>query len=145
MVVASVMVLIMAIMGQTLLELYGNATPVLHVNKLFNRQNDISLNGFRSDPTPEDLAAFWGRLGITRLEPEGRSVVLHEEQEEVRAAVHDQETHGEAVAWDKLSPKQRRMWKTRLQGRRPLGRAHGRGRIPGHHVWPAGRGRQPRS
>ncbi|KOS19310.1 hypothetical protein ESCO_000166 [Escovopsis weberi] len=121
----SVMVLIMAILGQGILEMYGWSKPVVHVHKFLP-----GMYGSLRDPAHPPAYFASQEYLISRLagtaRPEGETLVIWESEQPVTAAdgsvggdikldVHIEEVHGPAKAWEELSEKQKQAWREKLR------------------------------
>jgi hypothetical protein len=121
--VLTVIVLIMAIVGQVFLEMYGHSRPVLHAHKFLP-----SWHGTLRSPAGLSNEFLAGLVGDVKAQP-GDRIVLREEAVtpadgeksasapagQIQADVHDEEVHGPAKVWEELPPKQREAWKRRLK------------------------------
>jgi len=110
----TIIVLLMAFLGQIYLESYGFTRPVLHAHKFMP-----AWTGAR--PLPQDpVASGW----LFDLKAEhGDGIVVREEVVASGAgprqiqidAVHDEEVHGPARTWDDLQPKEKKAWREKLK------------------------------
>ncbi|KAK5989943.1 hypothetical protein PT974_08206 [Cladobotryum mycophilum] len=122
----SIMVLILAIVGQGILEIYGKSKPVIHAHRFLP-----GLYGSLRDPvhTPEYFSSqeyLVSKLAGT-AKPEGETLVMWESEHpataidggavgDIKLDVHDEDVHGQAKSWEELSEKQKRAWQEKLRG-----------------------------
>ncbi|KAH6897180.1 hypothetical protein B0T10DRAFT_178569 [Thelonectria olida] len=128
----SVMVLLMAIIGQSVCEYYGIRPPLLHVDKVLpSRYGTLrtpenkpsvffadellsSLGGGESIETQagEKIVIYESLPDALTGDgaPEGENVV-----QKIQADVHDSAVHGPGKTWDELGEKQKEAWKARLK------------------------------
>ena len=123
----SLIVLVMAILGQGLMEVYGGSRPILHINKFIPSWHG-SLRSF--DPPPPGLTnnAFLSNLA-GHIKPTGKqSVVMFETDQphdaeaadgqlakKINVDIHDEEVHYDAKTWGDLHPAQQAAWKQKLK------------------------------
>ncbi|EGR48725.1 guanine nucleotide exchange factor-like protein [Trichoderma reesei QM6a] len=122
----SIMVLIMAIIGQGVMEIYGVSKPILNAQKFVP-----SWHGTLRDPT-HPPAAFNKEYLVSRLAGSGvgtaETLVMWEADhpavdvegrgagdKKISLDVHDEEVHGPAKTWEELPAAQKNAWKQRLQ------------------------------
>ncbi|PTB66342.1 guanine nucleotide exchange factor-like protein [Trichoderma citrinoviride] len=122
----SIMVLIMAIIGQGVMEIYGVSKPYLGAQKFVP-----SWHGTLRDPT-HPPAAFSKDYLVSRLAGSGvntaETLVMWEADhpavdvegsrpghKKISLDVHDEEVHGPAKTWEELPTAQKNAWKQRLQ------------------------------
>lgn len=134
--VLGVIVLILAVLGQGILEMYGQATPRLHVHKFlpswhgtlrspehqpnfFAGKGGAEVHGVR---VPDFLSKLVDDVPST-TEGEALVIVDHTpeisgdegvEKKLVKVDVHDGEVHAEAKAWEDLAEEQKDAWRERL-------------------------------
>ncbi|CZR40214.1 uncharacterized protein FPRO_05114 [Fusarium proliferatum ET1] len=124
----AIMALIMALVAQTVLELYGGSRPVLGVQKIFPswhgslRSPDHPPAAFLAD---EFLAKLAGR-DITKTAT-GETLVVYEgdvppatagedgQAPELKLDVHEPSVHGPGKTWEELGEEQKEAWKARLK------------------------------
>ncbi|RFU73405.1 aldehyde dehydrogenase [Trichoderma arundinaceum] len=121
----SIMLLIMAIIGQSIMEIYGVSKPIINAQKYVP-----SWHGTLRDPT-HPPAAFSKEYLISRLAGSGvntaETLVMWEADhpvvdvegstgdKKISLDVHDEEVHGPAKTWEELPAAQKNAWKQRLQ------------------------------
>lgn len=123
----TVLFLVLAIIAQGILELYGSSPPILQVHRFVP-----SWHGSLRDPAhpPAQFLAdeFLSKLSAERV-PRGETLVLWEDEAVATAAdgeaaaaegdlkvnVHDPAVHGPGVTWEKLSGEQKLAWKKKLK------------------------------
>jgi hypothetical protein len=122
----SIMILIMAIVGQGIMEIYGMSKPII------NARNYVpSWYGTLRDPT-HPPAAFSKDYLISRLAGSGvntaETLVMWEADhpvvdiegstggKKISLDVHDEEVHGPAKTWEELPAAQKNAWKQKLLG-----------------------------
>ncbi|QYS98286.1 Guanine nucleotide exchange factor Sec12 [Trichoderma simmonsii] len=117
----AIMVLIMAIIGQGVMEIYGVGKPILNPQRFFN-----PWQGTLRDPT-HPPAAFSKDYLVSRLVGSGidtaETLVMWEadhpavdhDGKKINLDVHDEEVHGPAKTWDELPAAQKDAWKQRMQ------------------------------
>ncbi|KAF4964357.1 hypothetical protein FSARC_7724 [Fusarium sarcochroum] len=125
----AVFVLIMALIAQSILEMYGTTRPVLGVQKLFPswhgtlRTPDHPPAAFLAD---EFLAKLAGRdvvktaTGETLVVYEGEAAPATTGNEgvqgsELKLDVHEPSVHGPGKTWEDLGEEQKKAWKARLK------------------------------
>lgn len=139
----SVMMLIMAIIGQGLVELYGGGEPILHVHKLFPGWHHGTLR------SPDHLPSFFADndfrtklVGAGQTTADGETIVLrHAEQPtaeggeapatDVRVDLHAGESLEDAKEWHDLHEEQREAWKEKLSEAGKWSREMGEGVFKG--------------
>lgn len=122
----SVIVLIMAVLGQALMEVYGNSPPVLHVHKWLPGMHHGTLR------TPDHPPAIFAEhdfvaklIGTGKTTASSETLVLRDveqptaEQGEtpaqaVRVDVHTGEPLKDAKEWHELHEEQKEAWKEKL-------------------------------
>lgn len=125
-IVLSVMVLIMAIAGQGLTELYGNGRPILHMHKFFPGHRHGTLR------TPDNTHTFFEEndflnklVGNGQTTAAGERVVLRNAEQptaeegqapatDVRVDIHQGEEVEDAKEWHELHEEQQDAWKEKL-------------------------------
>ncbi|KAL6866927.1 aldehyde dehydrogenase family domain-containing protein [Trichoderma novae-zelandiae] len=122
----SIMVLIMAIIGQGIMEIYGVSKPILNAQKFVP-----SWHGTLRDPA-HPPAVFSKDYLISRLAGSGvntaETLVMWEADhpavdiegsgtgdKKISLDVHDEEVHGPAKTWEELPAAQQNAWKQKLQ------------------------------
>lgn len=121
----TLIILIMAVIGQGIMEMYGKSKPIINAQKFLP-----SWYGTLRDPT-HPPAAFNKDFLISKLAGSGvntaETLVMWEADHPVVDAedspggkkialdVHDEEVHGPAKTWDELPAAQKNAWKQRLQ------------------------------
>ncbi|KAL7950899.1 guanine nucleotide exchange factor-like protein [Trichoderma barbatum] len=121
----TIMVLIMAIIGQGIMEIYGVSKPVLNASRFIP-----SWHGTLRDPA-HPPAAFSKDYLVSRLAGSGvntaETLVMWEGDhpvvdvegstgdKKINVDVHDEEIHGPAKTWDELPTAQKNAWKQKLQ------------------------------
>ncbi|KAH6606807.1 aldehyde dehydrogenase [Trichoderma cornu-damae] len=121
----SIMILIMAIIGQGVMEMYGASKPILHAQKYLP-----SWHGTLRDPA-HPPAAFSKDYLVSKLAGSGvntaETLVIWEADHpvadieggtgdrKINLDVHDEEVHGPAKTWEELPAAQKNAWKQRLQ------------------------------
>ncbi|KAL7798293.1 guanine nucleotide exchange factor-like protein [Trichoderma ceciliae] len=121
----TIMVLIMAIIGQGVMEIYGVSKPIINAQKYVP-----SWHGTLRDPA-HPPAAFSKDYLISKLAGSGVStaetLVMWEADhpvvdnegstgdKKINLDVHDEEVHGPAKTWEELPVAQKNAWKKRLQ------------------------------
>ncbi|PTB46250.1 uncharacterized protein TrAFT101_004282 [Trichoderma asperellum] len=121
----SIIILIMAVIGQGIMEMYGMSKPIINAQKFLP-----SWHGTLRDPT-HPPAAFNKDFLISRLAGSdintAETLVMWEADHPALDAedspggkklsldVHDEEVHGPAKTWDELPAAQKNAWKQRLQ------------------------------
>lgn len=121
----SIMVLIMAIIGQGVMEIYGVSKPILNAQRFLP-----SWHGTLRDPA-HPPAAFSKDYLISRLAGSGidtaETLVMWEadhpvvdvegatSDKKISLDVHDEDLHGPAKTWEELPAAQKNAWKQRLQ------------------------------
>lgn len=134
--VLAVVVLIMALVGQTFLEAKSlTTTPVLGVKEYLPVSWTVPLRKHPrpvvdpiSSPTTNSKTIKELLAGIKPTEQgdgaqqEQKVIIKHEDATanpdglpDLHVGVHDEEIHGPATAWEDLDPKTRDLWKRRLQ------------------------------
>lgn len=133
----TVFVLIMAIVGQTMMEVYGKGRPVLGVSRFLP-----SWHGTLRDPNHQPAAFleddFLSKLSGGRRYGPGETLVLWQEtatsaattttaadaaeettgwkgDEALKLDVHDAAVHGPGKTWDELAEEQKEAWKEKLK------------------------------
>jgi hypothetical protein len=124
----AIFALIMALVAQTVLELYGGSRPVLGVQKIFPswhgslRSPDHPPAAFLAD---EFLAKLAGR-DIAKTAT-GETLVVYEgdvppatagedgQAPELKLDVHEPSVHGPGKTWEELGEEQKEAWKARLK------------------------------
>ncbi|EMT64164.1 hypothetical protein FOC4_g10010651 [Fusarium odoratissimum] len=124
----AIFALIMALVAQTVLELYGGSRPVLGVQKIFPswhgslRSPDHPPAAFLAD---EFLAKLAGR-DIAKTAA-GETLVVYEgdvppatagedgQAPELKLDVHEPSVHGPGKTWEELGEEQKEAWKARLK------------------------------
>ncbi|KEY64845.1 hypothetical protein S7711_08852 [Stachybotrys chartarum IBT 7711] len=126
-IILTIMVLVMAIIGQSLMEVYGNSRPILGITRLVPSWHG-TLRSF--DPPPAGLLKeeFLRKLSGDNQPADGATLVMWEAEDQVTAAVgdavlpkkinldvHDKHVHGPGKTWDELEHEQREAWKGKLK------------------------------
>ncbi|KAF4469950.1 hypothetical protein FALBO_3152 [Fusarium albosuccineum] len=124
----SIMALILAIIGQSILEVYGVNRPILHAQKFLP-----SWHGTLRDPQHPPAAfladEFLAKLaGRDAAKPEaGETLVVYESDAtpvtegedgtipKLQLDVHEPSVHGPGKTWEELGEKQKEAWKARLK------------------------------
>ncbi|KAL7626712.1 hypothetical protein AAE478_003486 [Parahypoxylon ruwenzoriense] len=115
----TIMILILALVGQTFLEAKDISKPILGVRDYLPVSWTTPLRKVpvANEKTIKDL------LSDANVHPTQPLVVRHDETGEVddeglpplHVGVHDEETHGPATSWENLEPKDQHLWKQRLK------------------------------
>lgn len=140
----TVIVLIMAVLGQGLVELYGNRPPILHVHKLFPGWHHGTL---RSPDHPPPFFAendFLAKLvGTDQSTTSGEKIVLREAdqptaeegeevaRQDVLVDLHTGEALEDAKEWHELHDEQKEAWKEKLSEAGKWSREMGEGVFKG--------------
>lgn len=118
----TIMVVVMAIAGQSIMELYGQSPPILHAHKVFPSWHG-TLRNF--DKPPAVLVGdVLGNKGADENKPvrpkmvagEGQVGLINFDSEtgEISVGLHDEEVHGPGATWEDLGAEQKEAWKERL-------------------------------
>lgn len=135
----SVVVLLVAVIGQSLCEYYGIRPPLLHVHKVLPSRYG-TLRTPENKPAvffaDEILAKLGSSESVVAERQAGEKIVVYESLPEdaaaaagdedaeaskknvvqkIQAGVHDSAVHGPGKAWEELGEKQREAWKVRLK------------------------------
>lgn len=119
-IVITIMVLIMAIIGQAVMEIYGKSPPIVHVHKIFPSWHG-TLRTF--DPQPDVFLKddFLARIAGDKKPAAGESLVMwqaeHPDEAQpnsINVDVHDEEVHGPVKEWKELGDEQKEAWKEKL-------------------------------
>ncbi|KAI0014066.1 hypothetical protein F4779DRAFT_560548 [Xylariaceae sp. FL0662B] len=115
----TVVMLILAIVGQTYLEAKGVTKPFLGVNNYLPSSwtTPIRKVPATGDKTIEDLLAG---VNVHHSQPlvirnDEAGAVGPEGLPDLQVGVHDEEVHGPATAWEELNPRDQHLWKERLK------------------------------
>ncbi|CAJ2506969.1 Uu.00g081550.m01.CDS01 [Anthostomella pinea] len=119
-VLLALLTLLMAIIGQTFVEMNGLSKPILHVHRVFPASWTVPL---RKIPIPGQQKSIGDLLSDARPHHTQQLVIKHGEVTEVgpdglpdlHVGIHDQEVHGPATPWENLGAQDRDLWKQRLQ------------------------------
>ncbi|RDA94330.1 hypothetical protein CP533_3829 [Ophiocordyceps camponoti-saundersi (nom. inval.)] len=116
----SLMVLVMALVGQGVMELYGRSEPLLFGGRFAPSSwhgalapSSSSSSSSSSSPFPPSSSKqvpLNDLLSRTRA----KNMILVGDSAAIRADVHDATVHGPAKAWDELGAEQKRIWRQRL-------------------------------
>ncbi|KAK1249860.1 hypothetical protein MKX08_009863 [Trichoderma sp. CBMAI-0020] len=121
----SIIILIMAVIGQGIMEMYGMSKPIINAQKFlpswhgtlrdpahppafFNKDYLISKLAGSGVNTAETLVMWEADHPVVDAEdnPGGKKIALD---------VHDEEVHGPAKTWEELPAVQKNAWKQKLQ------------------------------
>ncbi|KAL7974481.1 hypothetical protein HDV63DRAFT_363233 [Trichoderma sp. SZMC 28014] len=121
----SIIILIMAVIGQGIMEMYGMSKPIINAQKFLP-----SWHGTLRDPA-HPPAAFNKDFLISKLAGSGvntaETLVMWEADhaavdaedspggKKIALDVHDEEVHGPAKTWEELPEAQKNAWKQRMQ------------------------------
>jgi hypothetical protein len=131
-----VIVIIMGIIGQAILEIYGGSPPILHAHRFLPswhgtlRSADHQPPYFADQKQQQDVSDFIAKLS-PNVEPQaGEKLVLFEAEHLPPAAgddkdadgsarrihvnVHQEDVHGEAREWHELPEEQKQIWREKL-------------------------------
>jgi hypothetical protein len=118
-VTTAIFVLLMAIIGQAVVEGMGHGAPILGINRYLHVSSTLAN---RQGPVVGQKS--FGDL-LTGVTPEAHEqiVIRHEDTGEIgfnglpglQAAIHDEEAHGPAKSWDEMETREQHLWKQRLQ------------------------------
>jgi hypothetical protein len=126
-IVLTIMVLIMAIVGQSLMEVYGKGKPILGVQRFLPSWHG-TLRSF--DPPQAGLLEdeFFRKLAGNSQPDAGATLVMWEAEDQVTATVgdvlgakkinldvHDHSIHGPGQLWEELPEEQKEAWKAKLK------------------------------
>lgn len=104
-IVLTIIVLIMALVGQSMMELYGRSQPIVHAHKF--------LPGWHGTlHTPDQISdAFIAKL-LGADKKVGETIVIqHQEGEDVQVDIHHDQ---HAKEWNELSEEQKNAWREKL-------------------------------
>ncbi|KAI5465464.1 hypothetical protein BGZ63DRAFT_420033 [Mariannaea sp. PMI_226] len=124
----TVIALILALVGQSMLEWLGVRPALLHVNKLLpSRYSTLQT----AENQPIFTAKFLSNLGNldggeSIKTQEGEQIVVYESvpgatdgtgeaTNKIQAGVHDSAVHGPGKTWEELGEKQKEAWRSRLK------------------------------
>ncbi|ORY70004.1 uncharacterized protein BCR38DRAFT_420729 [Pseudomassariella vexata] len=112
-ILVSLMFIVMALVGQVIVEAMGLGQPVLGTNRYLPVRWTVPV---RHGPVVG--SKFLGDL-LTDIKPEQRDqvVVRHDETGQLAVDVHNEETHGPAMQWDQLDSEDQQLWKERLKNK----------------------------
>lgn len=127
----SIMALIMAIAGQSIMEIYGKSKPIIHAHKFVPSWHGTLRTPLHQHDAfiKEDLLS---KLVGDVIPAVGEKLVMLEAPQPLAAAevdvntgddavkkikvdVHDSELHSEAKSWEELGEAQKHAWKSKLQ------------------------------
>jgi hypothetical protein len=134
--VLGLIVVVMAIVGQAILEVYGGSRPILHAHRFLPswhgtlRSADRQPPYFADQKQQQDVSDFIAKLS-PNVEPQaGEKLVLFETEHSATAAdngedadgsarrihvnVHQEDVHGEAKEWHELPEEQKQIWREKL-------------------------------
>ncbi|KAF7554752.1 hypothetical protein G7046_g6723 [Stylonectria norvegica] len=124
-----VLFLLIAVIGQSILEMYGNSRPILHVQQLLPSWHR-TLRSPDYQPQAFLNKEFLSNLGADKTLQPGETLVVWQDDATPTAAadadsedgspkiqldVHDEDAHGPAKPWDELGEKQQQAWKEKLK------------------------------
>lgn len=116
-IILSVMVLIMAIVGQSILEMYGHSRPVIYSHKFLPSWHGSLRSAKHPPPALMDegfVAKLRGNKPTTGGEEKLVVLLQGEEAPTVDVHVHREDVHGEAREWDDLPEEQKEAWREKL-------------------------------
>jgi len=121
--VLALIVAILAVVGQSFLEVTGVSPPILNARRVvplrwqapiredvsvLNHNDGEESKGFLAEYLAEKNLAADEKVVVLDVEPEGKDVKL-------KVDAHDEETHGPAVEWSELPREQKAAWKEKLK------------------------------
>lgn len=121
----TLIVLLLAIIGQSIREMYGSSRPILHAQKFLPSWHG-SLRDPEHPPAAFLASEFLSKLSGETEAPVGETLVVYEDavvatdavedgEAELKVNVHDPAVHGPGKTWEKLSEAQKKAWKKKLK------------------------------
>ncbi|KAH7329374.1 hypothetical protein B0I35DRAFT_345443 [Stachybotrys elegans] len=124
----TIMVLIMAVVGQSIMEMYGQGPTVLGVHRFLPSWHG-TLRDFDHPPAALLEDDFIKKLAGAKQPEVGETLVMWEADhpatavgegdaesaKKINVDVHDEKVHGPGKTWEELGEEQKEAWKQRLQ------------------------------
>ncbi|CAM1505251.1 Fc.00g108880.m01.CDS01 [Cosmosporella sp. VM-42] len=123
----TILVLLLAVIGQSIRELYGKSPPIVHAHKWVPGWHG-TLRTPDHPPTAFLADEFLSKLGSDNIPQAGETLVVYEDtpsatgsegeaegEKKIQVEMHDPNQHGPGKTWEELPQEQKEAWKSKLK------------------------------